>query len=457
LLPAFAVTYPVDYFSLVDCATHCAMTHADEVAANEIAAAIHLLHAGISECLQSPALLQQPTAVLSLASAVTSNIKACKLQCAELVAGSEGPHGTRSACVPAARQLAVLSRVLPVVGMLHCLSGVLAALLPQAAASRSAANGSDGSRSASSSGSGGATVAQGTSNDRTEQQQPSHPPPPPPQQQQQQTATKVLLAVLLARSVTALADAADSSAGLRAVLQDDATSSATAFQQATGSSSSSSSRTGMQQADGAGTGNELTSAFLDWQYYVIEIVDTVHSTLSLLGLGTAAQPCSSGCSGNSSSSSGQVRWAYLLQLKRSKKLVTAFDMLSAASRFKELWSSIDAIESYPAQADYAGCEGATAGAQSRQQADDNEQAMDEVYSASLQFCQVLAGAAPLPHLCNNLGCSSVAAGGTEAAAAVKVCSGCGAWYCSAGCAAAHWRQHKKACRRMAALRLDVNK
>jgi hypothetical protein len=82
--------------------------------------------------------------------------------------------------------------------------------------------------------------------------------------------------------------------------------------------------------------------------------------------------------------------------------------------------------------------------------------MQDVYSAALQLCRVLAGAAPLPHLCNNLGCSSLAASGTEAAAAIKVCSGCGAWYCSAGCAAAHWRQHKKACRRMAALGLNVN-
>jgi hypothetical protein len=85
------------------------------------------------------------------------------------------------------------------------------------------------------------------------------------------------------------------------------------------------------------------------------------------------------------------------------------------------------------------------------------QAMDEMYSAALQFWRALAGAAPLPHLCNNLCCCNLAAGGTEAAAAVKVCSGCGAWYCSAGCAAAHWRQHKKACRRMAALRLNMNR
>jgi hypothetical protein len=113
---------------------------------------------------------------------------------------------------------------------------------------------------------------------------------------------------------------------------------------------------------------------------------------------------------------------------------------------------IFAVESNPAQTDdQAACEAAAETALSRRQA-----AID-MYSATLRFCRVLAGAAPLPRLCNNLGCSSLAAGSTEAAAAVKVCSGCGAWYCSAGCAAAHWRQHKKACRRMAALQLNVNR
>jgi hypothetical protein len=112
---------------------------------------------------------------------------------------------------------------------------------------------------------------------------------------------------------------------------------------------------------------------------------------------------------------------------------------------------IDAVESNPAQSDDQAAYAFAAAALSR------NQATDEMYSAALQFCRVLAGAAPLPHLCNNLACSSLAAGGTEAAAEVKVCSGCGAWYCSAGCAAVHWRQHEKACRRMAALQLNVNR
>jgi hypothetical protein len=223
----------------------------------------------------------------------------------------------------------------------------------------------------------------------------------------------------------------------------------------------------MQQAgEGAAVVNELTDALDEWQGTVLGVVDAVHPTFRLLGLGAAAQPCSmprSCSSSNSSDIYGRVRWAYLLQLPRSKKLAAAFDVMTSAivhfnAVLLPLVSTRDIIESNPAQAaDQAACEApgtvseaAAAAAHSRQQA------MNEAYSAALQFCRVLAGAAPLPHLCNNLGCSSLAAGGTEAAAAVKVCSGCGAWYCSAGSAAAHWRQHKKACRRMAALRLNVN-
>jgi hypothetical protein len=135
----------VDYFSLLDCAMHSAMTVA------ETEAAVDLLHAGILACRQSPSSLQQPGAVLSLAGAVTSIVKACTLQCKEQEADSAGAQGAAAASVSAELRLAVLQRVLPVVQMLRCLAGVLAALPPQAAAGPSVPDESSSSSSSSNS------------------------------------------------------------------------------------------------------------------------------------------------------------------------------------------------------------------------------------------------------------------------------------------------------------------
>jgi hypothetical protein len=96
--------------------------------------------------------------------------------------------------------------------------------------------------------------------------------------------------------------------------------------------SSSSNRADMQQAsDGAEAADQLTSAFVDWQYIVIYVVKTVRHTCQLLGFGNTAHPCTSSCSSNSSDSFGRVRWAYLLQLARSKKLAAAFDQMARAA------------------------------------------------------------------------------------------------------------------------------
>jgi hypothetical protein len=323
LLPSFAATYPVDFFSLLDCAMHSRLTQL------ETEAAVNRLHAGIWACRESPAVLQQPGAVLALAGAVTSIVKACKLQCAELEAESAGMHGAAAAGKLAGLQLAVL----PVVRVL----AELAALLPQAATGASApgrSGSSSSSRSAgrTSSGSGGATAAPTTSGDYTEQQQ---------HDKQHQTATQVLLAVLLARSLVALADVADPSAALRAVLQDASDCSAAALDAADGSSSSSSSH--MQQgATEAAAVDELRSALDDWRCSVVVIMNTAYPTFRLLGLGTAKQPqaqctAADNCHCGSSDSSGRVRWAYLLQLARSKKLAAAFDEMVRPLTWRRFW------------------------------------------------------------------------------------------------------------------------
>jgi hypothetical protein len=85
--------------------------------------------------------------------------------------------------------------------------------------------------------------------------------------------------------------------------------------------------------------------------------------------------------------------------------------------------------------------GSTSSSNQQQEVD-----IGQLYSDALRLCRAMAAAAPLPRVCNHLGCENLA-GSSEAAAAVKVC-GCGAGYCSAACQAADRRRHKHACRRM---------
>uniref|UniRef100_A0A383VKX9 MYND-type domain-containing protein n=1 Tax=Tetradesmus obliquus TaxID=3088 RepID=A0A383VKX9_TETOB len=75
--------------------------------------------------------------------------------------------------------------------------------------------------------------------------------------------------------------------------------------------------------------------------------------------------------------------------------------------------------------------------------------VEQQYAAALELCRALAAAAPLPVVCNNPGCDSLA-GVSEAAAASKACAGCRCRYCSAACQTADWRRHKRACRLLAA-------
>jgi hypothetical protein len=73
----------------------------------------------------------------------------------------------------------------------------------------------------------------------------------------------------------------------------------------------------------------------------------------------------------------------------------------------------------------------------------------QLYADVLRLCRAVAAAAPLPRVCNHLGCENLA-GSSEAAAVAKVCGGCGAGYCSAACQAADRWRHKHACRMMMA-------
>jgi uncharacterized membrane protein YgcG len=320
------------------------------------------------------------------------------------------------------------------------------------------------------------------------------------QQQQQRTASCILLAVLLARSVVVLAGAAEAAAAQAGESASDHLAKtmlrkAAAFRMDAEQveffnapikyQSLSDLKASTLKLGDSNFGSYIRA--LAWQRWQSDVISAARDAVSALpdtvicaeqaAAAAVAQGhgCSTGdgcgcCRVTTSSSSGSssrsggsgstavsggsrgsstaegVQWVYLLQLRRSKKLQAAAQVMDSTFNDSrtELCKSV-----------FMGTEWLEDRASPAAAVQGRREHMQDMYSAALQFCRVLAGAVPLPHLCNNLGCSSLAAGRTEAAAAVKVCSGCGAWYCSAGCAAAHWRQHKKACRRMVALGRNV--
>jgi hypothetical protein len=473
LLQSLAVTHPVDYFSLVDCALQSGLAGVDGVVA------VQLLSYGVKALTEQQAtvLLQQPAATLSLASAVASGIKVWSLY-----ASGAGISGERSHYLSVwdADVLATLPYILA--SLLVPVCKHLVKHVAGTAVTVSHCNASDAANTAAV----GSTAAV--------------------QQLRQQQASQLLLAVLLARSLLVLVDAAEAAAA-RAGVPVEQRLALTAMQNQMfifrlaadahnpvymsleyGTFWPTRSGELIQQPQQLDSGS-IALCWQYWQALVLQVAADVKGLLETLLLqpasaspaaaaaaaeerrgrnqppaevaGTAATVAAAAApadghppSSSSSSSAGHVRWDYLLQLGRSKKLTAAVSDVSSNWAAGDMQQTVAAVlqdVNSPAGAAADPDAAVAAATHSR------KQAMDEMYSAALQFCRVLAGAAPLPHLCNNLGCSSLAAGGTEAAAAVKVCSGCGAWYCSAGCAAAHWRQHKKACRRMAALRLNVNK
>jgi hypothetical protein len=156
---------------------------------------------------------------------------------------------------------------------------------------------------------------------------------------------------------------------------------------------------------------------------------------------------SNSCS--SSSSDMQVKRGCLLQLLRSS------DWADTVTAFDGQWPDLPAVLDRHQQ----GIEQVSVGSSSsssstsnvnagnaQQQAADN---ISQLYADALELCRTVVAAAPLPLVCNNLGCENMA-GASEADAARKVCVGCRCRYCSAACQAADWRRHKRACKRMAA-------
>jgi hypothetical protein len=134
---------------------------------------------------------------------------------------------------------------------------------------------------------------------------------------------------------------------------------------------------------------------------------------------------------STSSSRQQVSWGYLLQLQQCSPRWAA-----AVSAFDTKWPGwCNDVKGF-----------ASVGAASSSEAMALTQ---QRYTDAVELCRVLAAAMPLPLLCNNLGCESLARV-SEAAAACKRCAGCRCHYCSAACQTADWKRHQHACRRMRA-------
>jgi hypothetical protein len=390
-LTSLAAAHPEAYSDFIDCFLRSPMmTAADMVAAGQM-----MQHA-IAAVLESDVCTGNSVAVAGLASAVTSLIKravqfirdACSMQQEQQQLPAE-PSQLAAACYPPA----VLVLVQSTLG--EFARGVLRAAIRS---TKPAIHGSSNTHQAA--------------------------------------ASAALLAVLLARSLVQLADAMEA-AGHQLLV--DCQRSLPSFNL-------------MWLPGGQVYGRELAATgsalqrnvWSQWQYWQLAVLHALHpvmSAMAILGMsqqaGDAEDRAAAAAAGPdvtascSSSSSSQPKWCHLLHLRQfSPDWATAVDAFSAKRPHwgQHVEEALGLL--------LAGTPILVEG-------------MQLLLNDALQLTRELVDAAPLPVVCNNPGCESLA-GVSEAAACCKACSECKCRYCSVACQRADWKRHKHACKRMAA-------
>jgi hypothetical protein len=407
-LPSLAAAHPEAYTALMDCFLRAPVMHAaDMVAAGQMVRQAAVL-------LDSDAFLGNTVAVAGLASAITSLFNravqfvkdACSIQQQQQQLVAE-PSQLAAACYPAA----VWVLVRDIVAAFS--SGVWGAAMR--IARPASQNSSDRSSSSSAS---------------------------------QAAASAALLAVVLARSLVQVADAMQA-AGPQLLFECQRREAAFLVKWAPGGQVH-----GLAAAAVVPPGNAAQQTVrTQWQFWQLGVLHTMQPLMSALATlsivepagdaedraaaGAAAGPdgtTSSSSSGQapsaSSSGSSRSKWGHLLQLRRFSA-----DWVAAMKAFS------DKRPGWGKEVDrawvllLAGTPPAV----------DVQMQFDDV----LQLIRELVDAVPLPVVCNNPSCESLA-GVSEAAAACKACSECRCRYCSVDCQKADWKRHKPACKRMAA-------
>jgi hypothetical protein len=268
----------------------------------------------------------------------------------------------------------------------------------------------------------------------------------------QAAASAALLAVVLARSLVQLTDAMEA-AGSQLVFDCQERQPAFNIRWAP-SGQVHSLEIGAVVLFGSAPQQSVRSQWQFWQLFVLQALQPLMYAMATLGVlelpGDAADraataavagPDVTASSGNNaqasdassgSSSSSPAKWGHLLHLQQFSP-----DWVAAVAAFSEKWSGWWHED---VKAKFAAVLVGTPLLL---------QEVQLVYNDALQLIRELVDAAPMPVVCNNPSCESLA-GVSEAAAACKACAVCRCRYCSVAWQRVDWKRHKPACKRLAA-------